>query len=187
MTKIRTLCVFVFVAVAAVAQSTPTSLQSLIAEARQNNLAIKAAESVIQTTRYMPQQASALPDTEVMVQHFTVGSPRPFAGYSNSDFAYIGFGASQELPYPGKRALRAKVAQHESQFQARRRTLSFGMCSTGLSSPISSLRHRKTSFRSLQRISKSQIRSSKAPRLATVWEKGCSRTYFGPNSNAPSC
>jgi outer membrane protein, heavy metal efflux system len=113
MTKIRTLCVFVFVAVAALAQSTPTSLQSLIAEARQNNAAIKAAESAIQTTRYLPKQGSALPDTEVMVQHFTVGSPRPFAGYSNSDFAYIGFGASQELPYPGKRALRANVAQYE--------------------------------------------------------------------------
>src|SRR5947207_13763314 len=112
-TKIRNLCVFIFVAAGAFAQSTPTSLQSLIAEVRQNNLAIKATESVIQTTRYMPRQASALPDTEVMVQHFTVGSPRPFAGYSNSDFAYIGFGASQELPYPGKRALRAKVAQHE--------------------------------------------------------------------------
>jgi cobalt-zinc-cadmium efflux system outer membrane protein len=113
MTDIRNLCVFVFVTVAAFAQSTPTSLQSLIAEARQNNLAIKAADSAIQTTRYMPKQASALPDTEVMVQHFTVGSPRPFAGYSNSDFAYIGFGASQELPYPGKRGLRASIAQHE--------------------------------------------------------------------------
>src|SRR5437762_4647487 len=112
MTKIRTLCVFVFVAVAALAQSTPTSLQSLIAEARQNNAAIKAAESGIQTARYMPKQGSALPDSEVMVQSFTVGSPRPFAGYSNSDFAYIGFGASQELPYPGKRALRGNVAQH---------------------------------------------------------------------------
>src|SRR5437660_10110846 len=113
MTKIRNLCVFVFLAGAAFAQSTATSLQSLIAEARQNNAAIKAAESAIQTSRYMPKQASALPDTEVMVQHFTVGSPRPFAGYSNSDFAYIVFGASQELPYPGKRALRANVAQHE--------------------------------------------------------------------------
>lgn len=113
MTKVRNLFVFVFVASAAFAQSTPTSLQSLIAEARQTNPAIKAAESAIQTARYMPKQASALPDTEVMVQHFTVGSPRPFAGYSNSDFAYIGFGASQEIPYPGKRALRANVAQHE--------------------------------------------------------------------------
>ena len=113
MTKIRNLCVFIFVAGAAFAQSTATSLQSLIAEARQNNAAIKAAQSAIQTSRYMPKQASALPDTEVTVQHFTVGSPRPFAGYSNSDFAYIGFGASQELPYPGKRAWRANVAQHE--------------------------------------------------------------------------
>lgn len=112
-TKIRNLFVFVFVAVAAFGQSAPTSLQALIAEARQNSIAIKAAESAIQTSRYMLKQASALPDTEVMVQHFTVGSPRPFAGYSNSDFAYIGFGASQELPYPGKRALRANVAQHE--------------------------------------------------------------------------
>ena len=60
MTNIRNLCVFVFVTVAAFAQSTSTSLQRLLVEARQNNLAIKAAESVIQTTRYMPKQASAL-------------------------------------------------------------------------------------------------------------------------------
>src|SRR6266568_7008714 len=113
-TKIRNLCVFVFGTVAAFGQSTPTSLQSLIAEARQSNAAIKAAESAIETTHYMPKQASALPDTEVMVQHFTVGSPRPFAGYSNSDFAYIGFGASQDIPYPGKRQLRARVAEHEA-------------------------------------------------------------------------
>jgi len=113
MTKIGNLCVFVLVAVAAFAQSTPTTLQSLIAEACQNNPAIKAAERAIQTTQYMPKQASALPDTEMMVQHLTVGSPRPFAGYRNSDFAYIGFGGSQELPYPGKRASRANVAEHE--------------------------------------------------------------------------
>ena len=70
MTKIRNLCAFVFVAVAAFAQSTPTTLRSLIAEAHQNNLAIKAAESASQTTRYMPKQASALPDTEVEARDF---------------------------------------------------------------------------------------------------------------------
>ena len=113
MTKIRNLGVLVLLGVVAFAQNTPTSLQSLIAEARLNNAAIQAAERGIQTTTYRPKQASALPDTEVMVQSFTVGSPRPFAGYSNSDFAYIGFGASQELPYPGKRALRGAVAQHD--------------------------------------------------------------------------
>src|SRR5258708_22336434 len=112
-TKISKISAFVFWAASAFAQGAPTSLQVLIAEARQNNAAIKAAERAIQTSEYMPKQASALPDTEVMVQSFTVGSPRPFAGYSNSDFAYIGFGASQELPYPGKRALRANVAEHE--------------------------------------------------------------------------
>ncbi len=114
MTKISKIWVFVLSTASAFGQSTATSLQSFIEEARQNNAAIKAAEHAIQTSEYMPKQASALPDTEVMVQSFTVGSPRPFAGYSNSDFAYIGFGASQEIPYPGKRALRANVAQHET-------------------------------------------------------------------------
>jgi outer membrane protein, heavy metal efflux system len=112
-TKIIKLFLFVFWTASAFGQNAPTSLQLLIAEARQSNATIKAAERAIQASEYMPRQASALPDTEVMVQSFTVGSPRPFAGYSNSDFAYIGFGASQELPYPGKRALRANVAQHE--------------------------------------------------------------------------
>jgi len=93
-------------------QTAPTSLRALLAEARQNNAVVHAAERSIQTAEFMPKQASALPDTEVMLQSFTVGSPRPFAGYSNSDFAYMGFGASQELPYPGKRALRGDVAQH---------------------------------------------------------------------------
>jgi cobalt-zinc-cadmium efflux system outer membrane protein len=114
MSKIGKICVFILCASAAFGQGSPTSLQSLIEETRQNNAAIKAAERGIQSSEYMPKQASALPDTEVMVQHFTVGSPGPFAGYSNSDFAYIGVGASQEIPYPGKRALRANVAQHET-------------------------------------------------------------------------
>ena len=113
MTKIGNLCIWVLLTSTAIGQSGTTTLQSLIAEARQNNPAIRASEMAVATARYGPKQASALPDTEVMVQHFSVGSPRPFAGYSNSDFAYVGFGASQELPYPGKRGLRASVAEHE--------------------------------------------------------------------------
>jgi multidrug efflux pump subunit AcrB len=89
MTKISKICVFILWAASAFGQGAPTNLQSLIAEARQNNAAIKAAESAIQTSEYMPKQASALPDTEVMVQSVTVGSPRPFAGYSNSEFAFV--------------------------------------------------------------------------------------------------
>ena len=43
-----------------------------------------------------------------------MGSPRPFAGFSNSDFAYLGFGVSQDLPYPGKLKLKGEAAQQDA-------------------------------------------------------------------------
>jgi outer membrane protein, heavy metal efflux system len=91
-----------------------TSLHKLIQEAEQKNPQIAASFHAWQASRNVPKQVSALPETQVSVQQFSVGSPRPFAGYSNSDFAYIGFGASQDIPYPGKRQLRAQVAEHEA-------------------------------------------------------------------------
>jgi outer membrane protein TolC len=48
------------------------------------------------------------------VQQLNVGSPRPFAGYTNSDFAYLGLGISQDLPYPGKLRLRGEAASREA-------------------------------------------------------------------------
>jgi len=92
----------------------PTSLRELIQEAEEKNPQIAASFHTWQASRNVPKQASALPETQFSVQQFSVGSPRPFAGYSNSDFAYIGFGASQDIPYPGKRRLRARVAEHEA-------------------------------------------------------------------------
>jgi outer membrane protein, heavy metal efflux system len=91
-----------------------TSLRELIQEAEQKNPQIAASFHAWQASRNVPKQVSALPETQLSVQQFSVGSPRPFAGYSNSDFAYIGFGASQDIPYPGKRQLRAHVAEHEA-------------------------------------------------------------------------
>ena len=92
----------------------PTSLRELIQEAEQKNPQIAASFHAWLASRNVPKQVSALPETQLSVQQFSVGSPRPFAGYSNSDFAYIGFGASQDIPYPGKRQLRASVAEHEA-------------------------------------------------------------------------
>jgi outer membrane protein TolC len=92
----------------------PTSLRELIQEAEQKNPQIAASFHAWQASRNVPKQVSALPETQLSVQQFSVGSPRPFAGYSNSEFAYIGFGASQDIPYPGKRQLRSRVAEHES-------------------------------------------------------------------------
>jgi len=92
----------------------PASLRELIQEAEQKNPQIAASFHAWQASRNLPKQVSALPETQLSMQQFSVGSPRPFAGYSNSDFAYIGFGASQDIPYPGKRQLRASVAEHEA-------------------------------------------------------------------------
>ncbi|HYL91727.1 MAG TPA: TolC family protein, partial [Alphaproteobacteria bacterium] len=63
----------------------------------------------------MAKAAGALPDTQVLVQHLSVGSPRPFAGYTNSDFAYVGLGVAQEIPWPGKRRLRQEAAGLQAQ------------------------------------------------------------------------
>ena len=91
-----------------------TSLRELMQEAEQKNPQIVASFHAWQASRNVPKQASALPETQLSAQQFSVGSPRPFAGYSNSDFAYIGFGVSQDIPYPGKRQLRANIAEHEA-------------------------------------------------------------------------
>lgn len=93
----------------------PTALRDLVEEAERSNPEIAASYHTWQAATHVPKQASALPETQVAVQQFSVGSPRPFAGFSNSDFAYIGIGASQELPWPGKRTLRGKVASFEAE------------------------------------------------------------------------
>ncbi|MGZ4840610.1 MAG: TolC family protein [Candidatus Angelobacter sp.] len=91
-------------------QNPPSPLATLVEEAQKNNSEVQAAMRGAQAAGHAARQAGALPDTQIMLQHLSVGSPRPFAGYTNSDFAYIGLGASQEFPWPGKRALRAQVA-----------------------------------------------------------------------------
>jgi cobalt-zinc-cadmium efflux system outer membrane protein len=44
----------------------------------------------------------------------SVGSPRPFAGYTNSEFAYLGLGVSQDFPYPGKLRLKGEIAKRDA-------------------------------------------------------------------------
>lgn len=87
-----------------------TTLTKLLEEAARNNPEIQAARRGWQAAAQEPSQVSTPPDPEVTVQQFNVGSPRPFAGFSNSDFAYLGFGVSQDIPYPGKLRLRGEIA-----------------------------------------------------------------------------
>lgn len=90
-------------------------LEELVREAEQNNPEIAAAQRGYEASTHVAGQALAFPDTQLTVQQFSVGSPRPFAGFSNSEFAYIGLGASQEIPFPGKRSLRGEVANREAE------------------------------------------------------------------------
>ena len=92
----------------------PTPLSALLDEATRNNPDILAARRGWQAATQVPSQVSTPPDPHVTIQHDSVGSPRPFAGFSNSDFAYIGFGISQDLPYPGKLKLKGEAAQQDA-------------------------------------------------------------------------
>src|SRR6266850_4783989 len=121
---IRSLCVILLFAVLAgnvFAQESISShagmvtpLSDLLAEAEKNNPAIEASRQGWQAAKQVPSQVSTLPDPQFNLQHVSVGSPRPFAGYTNSDFAYLGFGVSQDLPYPGKLRLKGEAAQRDA-------------------------------------------------------------------------
>ncbi|MGH9397641.1 MAG: TolC family protein [Terriglobia bacterium] len=103
-------------AISSGAPSSPgaTPLVALVTEAEHNNPRVIAARRAWQSATQVPSQVSTLPDPEVTVQQFSVGSPRPFAGFTNSNFAYIGFGISQDLPYPGKLRLRGEIATRDA-------------------------------------------------------------------------
>src|SRR3974377_458147 len=83
----------------------PAKLADLLSEAERNNPQIQAARQEWQSMQQMPTQVSTLPDPQVALQQVNVGSPRPFAGFTNSDFAYIGFGVSQDFPSPRQLSL----------------------------------------------------------------------------------
>ena len=90
-----------------------TPLSELLSAAERNNPQIQAARLGTQAAKEMPAQVTALPDPTFQLQQVNVGSPRPFAGYTNSDFAYIGLGASQDIPYPGKLKLKGEIARRD--------------------------------------------------------------------------
>ena len=89
-------------------------LKDLLVEGERNNPQIAAARSGWESAKQIPSQVSTLPDPQFTAQQVSVGSPRPFAGYTNSDFAYFGLGISQDFPYPGKLRLRGEMAKRDA-------------------------------------------------------------------------
>jgi outer membrane protein, heavy metal efflux system len=107
---------------------TPSKLTDLLNEAERNNPEIQAAHQRWDASKQVPSQVSTLPDPEVMFQQLNVGSPRPFAGYTNSEMANVALGVSQDIPYPGKLRLRGQIASKEAevwqeQYESVRRTV----------------------------------------------------------------
>jgi outer membrane protein TolC len=86
----------------------------LLTEAERNNPQIEAARQGWQAAKQIPSQVSTLPDPQFTLQQVNVGSPRPFAGYTNSDFSYVGMGVSQNIPYPGKLRLKGEMAKRDA-------------------------------------------------------------------------
>jgi outer membrane protein TolC len=108
------------------------SLRDLLTEADRNNPQIQGARQAWQAAKQVPSQVSTPPDPQFTAQQVSVGSPRPFAGYSNSDFAYFGLGFSQDIPYPGKLHLRGEVASRDAdvvaqQYESMRRSVLAGI------------------------------------------------------------
>jgi hypothetical protein len=95
------------------AEIKPVPLSSLVAEVQESNPEIQGAIHGAVAAGYLAKQAGALPDTQIMLQHLSVGSPRPFAGYTNSDFAYIGL--AHRRSFPGRESARCarRLQVHE--------------------------------------------------------------------------
>jgi cobalt-zinc-cadmium efflux system outer membrane protein len=101
----------------------PTSsdrLRALLDEALSHSPVVLAARSHWQAQTKVPIQAATLPDPEISMQHFTVGSPQPFSGYESSDFYYTGFGVSQDIPGPGKLRLQKSEAEQDAEYARHR-------------------------------------------------------------------
>jgi outer membrane protein TolC len=78
----------------------------------QNNPEIQAARSRFETATKRPSQAGTLPEPMARYTNFGVG--HPFSRLNASEFAYQGFGVSQEFPFPGKLALASEEAKREA-------------------------------------------------------------------------
>ena len=109
-----------------------TSLTDLLNEAERNNPQIEAARQGWDAAKQVPTQVSTLPDPQFQIQQLNVGSPRPFAGYTNSNFAYVGLGVSQDFPYPGKLRLKGEMAKRDAdamqqQYESMRRSVLAGV------------------------------------------------------------
>ena len=92
-------------------------LSGLIAEALDRNPDIATMRSAVVAARQRPAQARALPDPTVGMMFTNEGWSPSLGTMPDSS---LGLTVSQDLPYPGKRRLRGRIAELEADEQAAR-------------------------------------------------------------------
>jgi outer membrane protein TolC len=110
-------------------------LGELIQEALARNPELQMIAHRIEARRARIPQAGALPDPMLMYGVMNEGNPLPFQSLGKADFSEFYLGVLQEIPYPGKRGLREKVARagvtaEEWAFEAARRRVAAEVAET---------------------------------------------------------
>ena len=90
-------------------------LEDLTPELLTNNPEIQAARKRYEAAQTRPGQESALPDPKIGAGWSSAGAPLPGYGLGTEMASNIGFELSQEIPFPGKRSLRAALAVKEAE------------------------------------------------------------------------
>ena len=110
------LVVLCLVAATASAQEGPPaqlSLPVLIGDALERNPEVQMAQRMVEAKRARIAQVGALPDPLLMYGVVNEGRPVPFQTLGQADFSEVYVGVLQDVPYPGKRGLRAEAAREE--------------------------------------------------------------------------
>ena len=102
-----------------VSNNPSSELGQLVCEGMAHNPFVVTARERWEALKRVPIQVRTLPDPQIQVQEFTVGSPKPSAGYETSNFYYTGFGVSQDIPGPGKLRLQGEIAERDAEVARR--------------------------------------------------------------------
>lgn len=106
-------CMFLVATAALHAEEKPFGPQDLLNGLIQNNPEIQAARFRFEAATKRPSQVGTLPEPTARYTNFGVG--HPFSRLNPSEFAYQGFGVSQEIPFPGKLGLASEEAKREAE------------------------------------------------------------------------
>src|SRR5213082_921435 len=86
--------------------------RELLSRMVENNPEIRAARFRFEAATKRPSQAGTLPEPKA--SYTNVGVGHPLSRLNASEFAYHGFGVSQEFPFPGKLGLASEEAKREA-------------------------------------------------------------------------